>query len=278
MNVLLTGSGGMLARAFLNKTPRHWNVRALDRASLDITNPHAVDEAVSAWTPVLVLNCAAFTRVDDCESQRAQADAVNGAGAGHLAAACQAIGAKLIHFSTDYIFDGNQDQPYDEAAPAAPINTYGASKWDGECRVREGLTDHLIIRTQWLYGKGGHHFVETILRLAERQETLRVVDDQIGSPTWTEDLSEATLALIEAGVTGTYHLVNSGQCSWHALACQIVKEAGLSTKVLPCTTAEFPRPARRPARGVLSTEKAQKILGRALPPWNVALRRFMRSV
>ncbi len=278
MNVLLTGAGGMLARAFLNKTPRHWNLRALDRATLDVTDPQTVEAAMRQWKPALVLNCAALTRVDDCESQRAQAEAVNGLGAGHIAQACSAIGAQMVHFSTDYIFDGAGHLPYAEDDPVCPINVYGASKWDGECRVRAALAAHLIVRTQWLYGRGGSHFVKTILALAEKQETIRVVNDQIGAPTWTEDLSEATLTLIEAGATGTYHLVNVGACSWYDFARKIIQEAGLSTQVIPCTTSEFPRPARRPAHAVLSTEKAKRVLGRALPPWDMALRRFIRSV
>ncbi len=278
MNVLLTGAGGMLARAFLNKRPREWTLHAMDRNMLDIRDPEAVSEAVRRIKPVLILNCAAFTRVDDCEAEVAEAEAVNGAGPGHLAESAKAVGAALVHFSTDYIFDGTQESPYDEAAPACPVSVYGASKWNGECRVRQSLSDHLIVRTQWLYGKGGHHFVEAILDRANRQPVLSVVNDQIGSPTWTEDLSEATLALIQAGARGTYHLVNAGHCSRYDFACRIVREAGSGAVVTPCDTAAFPRPARRPAHGVLAMAKAAAILGRELPPWEVALRRFMRSV
>lgn len=278
MNVLLTGASGMLAPAFLNKQPRGWKLHAANRETLDICDPVAVQECVRAFRPILILNCAAFTRVDDCEVEVARAQAVNGAGPRHLAEAAKAVGAKLVHFSSDYVFDGTQDRPYDEADTAHPLSVYGASKWEGECHVRNTLDDHLILRTQWLYGKGGRHFVEAILHRADRNEALRVVNDQIGSPTWTEDLSEATLALIDAGARGTYHLVAAGHCSWYDFACQILREAGRDVAITPCTTAEFPRPARRPARGVLSTAKAKGVLGRALPAWDVALRRFMRSV
>jgi dTDP-4-dehydrorhamnose reductase len=250
----------------------------MDQKMLDIRDPIAVKEVVCRVKPVLILNCAAFTRVDDCEAETVQAEAVNGAGPGHLAEAAKQVGAMLVHFSTDYVFDGTQETPYDETALAHPLSVYGASKWNGECRVRECLSDHLIIRTQWLYGKGGRHFVGTILNLAERQTTLSVVNDQIGSPTWTEDVSEATLALIQAGARGTYHLVNAGHCSWYDFACRILREAGREVTVTPCTTAAFPRPARRPACGVLATAKAEAVLGRGLPPWDVALRRFIRSV
>ena len=278
MNVLLIGANGMLARAFLNKKPRGWNLRGVDLPTLDITDARAVNDAVRDFSPVLMINCAAFTRVDDCEAESDRAFAVNGAGAGHLAEAATAVGARLVHFSTDYIFDGTATTPYDEEAPANPLGVYGASKWEGERQVRKHHPEALVIRTQWLYGKGGTHFVGAILDRARRSMPLRVVCDQIGSPTWTEDLSEATLALIDTGATGVYHLAGAGECSWHDFARQIVAEAGLVTEIAPCTTAEFPRPARRPAYSVLSTAKAQALLGRTLPPWETALRRFIRSV
>jgi dTDP-4-dehydrorhamnose reductase len=268
----------MLAQAFLNKKPRDWNLCAVDWKEMDITQPDAVRKTIRAFQPVLILHCAAFTRVDDCEDDPARAFAVNGAGAGHVAQAASEIGAKMVHFSTDYIFDGTQATPYDEEAAVHPLSVYGESKLEGERQVRKYQPDALIVRTQWLYGKGGAHFVGTILKLAARPTPLRVVDDQTGSPTWTEDLSEATLALIEQGATGTFHCVNAGSCSWHTFACQILKEAGVTAPVLPCTTSAFPRPARRPAYSVLSTAKAQTVLGGPLPPWEVALRRFIRSV
>lgn len=278
MKVLLTGSKGMLAQAILNKTPKEWELLAVDVEDLDITQSAAVQDTVGAFRPSMIINCAAFTRVDDCEEKKELAFAVNGRGVGHLAEAAGKVGARLIHFSTDYIFDGTGSEPYEENAPARPMSVYGASKWEGECQVRKHLQNYMIIRTQWLYGKGGNHFVKTILKLAEKQDVLKVVNDQIGSPTWTEALSEAVLALTEKETSGTYHLVNSGQCSWYQFARRIIEEAGLSTKVVPCATAEFPRPAKRPAYSVLSTVKATAELGMALPHWEVALKRFIRSV
>jgi len=168
MNVLLAGANGMLAQAFLNKKPRGWDLHAVDLPTLDITDVRAVGEAVREISPVLVINCAAFTRVDDCETETEKAFSVNGAGAGHLAEAAAAVGAGFVHFSTDYIFDGAAATPYDETAPAHPLGVYGASKWEGECQVRKHHPEALVIRTQWLYGKGGHHFVDTILDRARR--------------------------------------------------------------------------------------------------------------
>ncbi len=268
----------MLARAFLNKKRREWNVWAATKGELDIADREVVKREVMRFHPELMINCAAFTRVDDCEGNRDLAFAINGTGAGNLAEAARGISARLVHFSTDYIFPGTKNVAYDEEDAASPINAYGASKWEGECQVRRHLENHLIIRTQWLYGHGGNHFVKTILHLAGRQDQLMVVDDQVGSPTWTEDLSEAALALVSKGCSGTYHLVNRGHCSWHTFACAIIKEAGLSNRVNPCATSEFPRPAKRPAYSVLSTTKAVHELGSALPHWEIALKRFIHSI
>lgn len=278
MKVLLTGAKGMLAQAILNKKPQMWDLRAVDVEELDITDRAAVQGMILNFEPERIINCAAFARVDECEENKELAFAVNGFGVGNLAEAAHKVGAHLIHFSTDYIFDGTKRLPYEEGDPARPVSIYGASKWEGECQIRKHLENYLIIRTQWLYGQGGPHFVKTILNLAKKQAVLKVVDDQVGSPTWTEDLSEATLALILRGSTGTYHLVSSGECSWYTFASKIIEEAGLPAKVVPCTTAEFPRPARRPGYSVLSTAKATAELGKPLPAWEAALGRFIRSV
>jgi dTDP-4-dehydrorhamnose reductase len=267
----------MLARAILNKKPQDWNLKAVDIEEMDITDQAVVQGTVLKLKPALIINCAAFTRVDECEEKKELAFAVNGSGVGHLAEAARQVGARLVHFSTDYIFDGTKRVPYEEEDRACPASIYGASKWEGECRLRKYAEAYLIIRTQWLYGGGGNHFVKTILKLAEKQDVLRVVDDQVGSPTWTVDLAEATLALIEKGATGVYHLVNSGECSWYTFASKIIEEKGLPVKVVPCTTAEFPRPAKRPAYSALSTAKAAAELGKLLPTWDVALKRFIHS-
>ena len=273
--VLLTGSKGMLAHAFLKKKPKEWNILTTDIEELDITQPARVEKAVRAFQPNIIINCAAFTRVDDCEKEEELAFAINAAGAGNLAESVQKIGAKLVHFSTDYIFDGTKKSPYLEDDPPHPINVYGMSKLEGEENIRKVSDNHLIIRTQWLYGDGGNHFVKTILKLAKERDSIKVVNDQFGSPTWTEDLADAIIELITKNCTGTYHVVNSGECSWYDFSCQIINEAGLKTKVIPCTTAEFPRPAKRPPYSVLSTDKVRKILSKTLPDWQMALGKFL---
>lgn len=278
MKVLLTGSKGMLAHAFFKKKPKEWELLATDIEELDIANADLVEKTIQQFRPDLIINCAAYTKVDDCETKKELAFAVNGGGPANLARAAAQIGAKLVHFSTDYIFDGTKNKPYLENDPPHPINVYGRSKLEGEQIVRKQTDNHLIIRTQWLYGEGGNHFVKTILKLAKERDSIKVVNDQFGSPTWTEDLADAAIELIKKDCTGTYHIVNSGKCSWYDFACQIIKEAELNTKVIPCTTAEFPRLAKRPAYSVLSTEKVEMLLRKHLSHWQVALRFFLNDL
>ncbi len=277
MKVLIAGAKGMLAKAFKKMSPQDWDVLAVDKDVLDITDKVSVQKITESFRPKLIINCAAFTQVDDCEAEKAQAFLVNGTGPGNLADAARQVGAFLIHFSTDYVFDGSSNTPYREDDPIQPINVYGASKWEGESQVRNRLDDHLIIRTQWLYGDGGKHFVGTVLHLAKNNPTLKMVQDQVGSPTWTEDLCQATLALYNQGAVGTFHLSNQGHCSWYAFALKIIGEAGLSAKIVPCSSAEFPRAARRPAYSVLSTEKAKQQFNISLPSWEAGLKQFISS-
>ncbi len=277
MKAMITGANGMLAQAFIKSFPKDWELLPVDIDVLDVTDELAVQDAVQLFKPELIVNCAAFAQVDLCEQEKERAFLVNGAGPGNIADAARQIGAFLVHFSTDYVFDGSSNTPYQEEDPIHPINVYGASKWEGECQIRTRLQDHLIIRTQWLYGSGGNHFVDTVLNLAKTNRVLKMVHDQVGSPTWTEDLSKATLELIKQKVTGTYHLTNSGCCSWYEFACKIVEEAGLRVELLPCSSAEFPRAASRPLYSALSVEKAKEKIKSSLPHWEIALKQFICS-
>jgi dTDP-4-dehydrorhamnose reductase len=262
----------MLAQAFLKKRPGDWDLIETDVDEFDITRDREVERRVHEIRPEIILNCAAFTRVDDCERERELAFSANALGPANLARSAKQTGARLIHFSTDYIFDGEKGAPYLEEDPPNPLNVYGESKLEGEIGIRKELDDHLIIRTQWLYGAGGNHFVKAILKRARETGSLKVVNDQIGSPTWTEDLAAATIELIQRKCNGTYHVVNSGECSWYEFAREIVRLAGLKTEIVPCTSDEFPRPARRPKYSVLSTLKLKTELGKLLPNWNIPLR------
>ncbi|MGV8970440.1 MAG: dTDP-4-dehydrorhamnose reductase [Microbacteriaceae bacterium] len=269
---LLTGAAGMLGRDLQSALSGRF-VTALTRTELDITDASAVADAVAGHD--VIINAAAYTRVDDAETHEAEATAINAHGAGNLARAAAKIGATLVQYSTDYVFDGTATQPYAEAAPFAPRTAYGRSKAAGETLVLALNPERShIIRTAWLYGAHGPNFAATMLRLAAERDTLSVVSDQIGQPTWTADLAAQTVALLDSRATsGIWHGTNSSQASWCDFARAIFAEAGLDPeRVLPVSSEQFVRPAPRPAYSVLGHD-GWKAAG--LPPmreWRSALR------
>ncbi len=225
----------------------------------------------------MVINCAAWTRVDAAEDHEDEAEAVNATGAGIVAAECAAAGVRLCHMSTDYVFDGTATAPIDEDATPNPRSAYGRTKLHGEVAVRAACADHLIVRTSWLYGRQGPNFVLTMLRLARRTEQVRVVDDQHGGPTWSGHLAPAMLRLIEIAPPGTYHLSNSGVTTWHDFAVAAISARGLTTNVVPITTAEYPTPATRPAYSVLDNRRWRALGEPPLPAWREGLRGYLAS-
>ena len=280
MRVLVTGAGGQLGReSVLALRGAGHEAIAVGHAELDIGVPGAAERVLAEQRPEAVLNCAAWTAVDAAEDHPDAAMRANAAGPALLAAACAAAGARLCHVSTDFVFDGRATAPMDEATPPNPLGVYGASKRAGEEEVHRLCPDHLLVRTAWLFGQQGPNFVLTMLRLARERGSLRVVADQRGSPTWTGSLAPALVRLLERGASGTYHLVNSGEASWHELARATVEEAGLlGVRVEPIGTADFPTRARRPAYSVLDP-RAWRELGEApLPPWREALRRYVAGL
>lgn len=276
--VLILGARGMLGGALARAlAPRHTLI-LWDVAELDITDETAALREIAALTPREVINCAAFTDVDGCETRAELAMAVNGAAPGYLAAACRAIGARLIHIGSDYIFDGAIDRDYREDDPVNPLSVYGRSKRAGEEAIQAAGCRHLILRSQWLYGAGGKNFVDTIARLAREKDRLSVVDDQIGRPTWTEELAGGLAALLETDAEGTYHLAAGGEpCSWFTFAREIVKILGLATPVDPVPTGAFPRPAVRPGRSALDCGRIGRDWGISLADWRTAVRRYLRG-
>jgi dTDP-4-dehydrorhamnose reductase len=248
---LITGAAGMLGRD-LQTVFAGRDVTALSRADLDITDFSAVTAAVAGHD--VIINASAYTAVDAAETDEERATAVNGTGAGNLAQAAAAIGATMVQYSTDYVFDGHATTPYPEDTPLNPVSAYGRSKAVGEQLVtRYNSERSYIVRTAWLYGEHGANFAHTMLRLAADRETLTVVSDQVGQPTWTIDLARATLLLLDTHApVGIYHGTNSGHASWCDFARQIFREAGLAPeRVTPISSAEFVRPAPRPAYSVL---------------------------
>jgi dTDP-4-dehydrorhamnose reductase len=276
--LLVTGSLGQLGRAVLSAAEqRGLETEGHDLDTLDITDSAAVDDMVSRVRPGVVVNCAAFTAVDQCEKDEATATAVNGTAVEHLARACNRQGALLVQISTDYVFPGNGDRPYREDDPTGPAGTYGRSKLLGEHAARHAL-QHLILRTAWLYGHGGRHFVAAILRQIQGgATTLRVIADQHGCPSFCDDVAAATLDLVSVGARGTVHVVNSGATTWHGFATEIVRRSGLSSEVTPVSTSEYPLPAPRPAYSILDTARLASLLGAPLPDWRDALGRYLED-
>lgn len=269
MKVVITGAAGQLGRTLRDVVPTSWDVVAVDRHELDLTDRAAVD-AVSDLRPDVIVNCAAFTDVDAAQTDERACWAVNADGPGNLARASVNSGAALIQVSTDYVFDGTAAAPYQEDTPTSGLGVYGRSKAAGERAVQE--VGGTIVRTAWLYAPGGRNFVSTILRLAAGGNPLRVVDDQIGQPTYAVDVAERIVALIDNGTPpGVFHATNSGQTSWYGFAEQILRLWDRDVAVEPVTSADFPRPAPRPAYSVLGQQRWAHIGLPPLRPWQEAL-------
>ncbi|PRY12935.1 dTDP-4-dehydrorhamnose reductase [Kineococcus rhizosphaerae] len=255
MRWIVAGAGGMLGTDVVDvlRSAGH-EVSALTRAELDVTDASAARALVRDAD--VVLNATAYTAVDAAETDEATAFAVNAVGARTLADAARAAGARFVHVSTDYVFDGTASEPYAEDAPVAPRSAYGRTKAAGEWAVRASGADALVLRTAWLYGAHGACFPRTMVRLGRERGALSVVDDQVGQPTWTRDVAGLALRLVEAGApAGTYHAVSAGRCSWFEFARTVLASAGLDdVEVEPVTSAEFVRPAPRPAFSVLGTD------------------------
>ena len=277
MKILVAGSKGMLAHDLVPILRESHEVIGVDLEDLDITAREAVRDAVDKSSPDVIINCAAYTQVDKAEEERGKAFLVNAIGTQNLALACQKKGIPLCHISTDYIFDGRKESPYTPFDSPNPLNVYGESKLAGEKYIEWISSRFYIIRTSWLYGRGGNNFVSTILRLAKERPELRVVNDQIGSPTHTPSLSAAIARLIETGAFGIYHFTDEtgGGISWYDFAKEIVRLAGLDTKIAPIPTEEFPRPAERPKYSVLDTSLFPMATGLTCTDWKEALRDYM---
>lgn len=266
MRWVVAGAAGMLGQDLVSVlADRGHDVVALARAELDVTDPEAVERAVRGAD--VVANCAAYTAVDAAEEHEQDAFRVNAVGAAQLARGARLAGARLVHVSTDYVFDGAATSPYDEDAPLAPRSAYGRTKAAGEWAVRAEAPDHLLVRTAWLYGAGGPCFPKTIARVAAERGGLDVVADQVGQPTWTVDVADLLEVLVASGAAaGTYHATSSGQASWWEFAQAVVAAAGLDPRIVRPTTSEaFVRPAPRPAYSVLGHSR---LAGKAIGAWD----------
>ena len=264
--ILLISPDGMLGRAFVEALERReLPFRSLGEPNLDLTDRSSVNDAIGDDVRT-VINCAAWTNVDGAEENEALATAVNGHGVRHLAERCKAVGAKLVHYSTDYVFEGHAEAPYRTDHPRAPLNAYGRSKAVGEEALEASGIEHLLIRTSWLYAPWGNNFVLTMAKLGRERDALKVVDDQRGRPTSAKHLAETTLALLDRAGSGTFHVTDGGECSWWEFAKYVIAKVSDTCVVAPCTTAEFPRPAKRPAYSVLDLTKTEALVG-PMGPW-----------
>lgn len=290
MKVLLTGAKGQLgsdAAPLLEKAG--FEVACFGSGELDISNETAVAEAMKRERPGIILNAAAYTKVDLAEKESGRAYAVNAGGAANMAAAAAEAGCALVHVSTDFVFDGKSPVPYGEEAATNPLSVYGASKLEGEQAVAAALDEHVIVRTSWLYGVTGHNFVKTILRLASERDNLRIVYDQAGSPTWSADLAAMLVNIctaIESGQKpwGLYHYSNEGIASWYDFAVAIREEAEAAGFELKCShiepilTSEYPVPAKRPAYSVLNKAKIKKTFNASIPHWRSSLSSMVKEL
>ena len=276
MRILILGHKGMLGSDLMLRLGTSHELIGKDVDDFDITSEEDCGKVVEACFPEVVINAAAYTNVDGCETNREKCMAVNALGVKNVALACRGRKITLVHFSTDYVFDGSKGTPYAEDDPPAPLNVYGASKLEGERFLQAFSERWLLIRTAWLYGRNGNSFVKTILEKVETVKSLEVVDDQIGSPTWTWDLAAAVGLLIEGENTGVFHLTCRGRCSWFEFACKILQYAGKKDVVVnPIRSDRLSRPATRPAWSVLSTRKFSEATGKTMKFWQIALQEYL---
>lgn len=279
MKIMVSGAGGQLGQDVVNQSrARGYDTLPYTSGALDITDSAAVHEIVTRNRPHAIINCAAYTVVDQAERDWKRAFMVNGLGVRNLALAARTCDAILVHYSTDYVFDGQVQRPYTVVDHPRPISRYGESKLLGEQMVQNHASRYFLIRTSWVFGTGNTNFARKVLEWSREKSELKVVDDQIASPTYTFDLARATLDLIKTEAYGLYHITNSGSCSRYAWARYILDATGWNGTILPAKSAEFPTPARRPAYSVLDNFGFPEIVGYSLPPWEESCRVYLNAM
>lgn len=275
--VVVLGAAGQLGRQVVAclAAEGRWSVTGLNRSDLDITDAPAVRAFVNAHRPDWLINCAAITDVDGCQTRPDRADAVNGRAVAHLVEVCAAVDSALVYISTDYVFDGAARRPYVEDDPPHPLGSYARSKWLGEQHAR-AYPKHLVLRTAWMFGPGGRNFVSTVLRCAQTGTPLRVVHDQVGNPSYAADVAEGLARLMAVNGHGTFHFVNTGVCSWYELACRAVDLAGLGNCVEPISSAQYGSATPRPPYSALDCAQYIHTTGHYPRPWHDALADFVQ--
>lgn len=273
MKVLVTGANGQLGHDVIKELEEKGiQYLSANRDTLDITNEGAVKRVIKEYSPDAVIHCAAYTAVDKAEDERELCYAVNVLGTRYIAEACKAIDAKIIYISTDYVFGGEGEKPFDITDIPNPINYYGQTKYEGELEVQNIVNKHFIVRISWVFGSNGNNFVKTMLRLGKERDEISVVADQVGSPTYTYDLAKLLIKMLATDKYGIYHATNEGYCSWYEFACEIFKQAGMEVKVYPIKTEDYPTRARRP-----KNSRLYKASFTRLESWENALRHYINT-
>jgi dTDP-4-dehydrorhamnose reductase len=280
MKILVTGVKGQLGHdVVLELEKRGHEVVPTDAEEMDITDSAMVEEVISFANPDGVIHCAAYTAVDKAEDDADTCRRVNALGTENIARVCKKLNCKMMYISTDYVFDGQGERPWEpDDEVTTPLNVYGQTKYEGEQAVRANVDRHYIVRIAWVFGVNGHNFVRTMLRLGRQNGAVKVVDDQIGSPTYTEDLSRLLVDMMETDRYGTYHATNEGLCSWYDFACEIFKCAGMDVSVTPVKSSEFASKAKRPFNSRMSKDKLEANGFQRLPDWRDATRRYVELI
>ncbi len=278
LKVLVTGSKGQLGYDVINELTKrgHWAV-GVDIDEMDITDPVSVEHVITKTAPDAVIHCAAYTAVDAAEENVELCRKVNGEGTVNIVKVCKALGCKMMYISTDYVFNGQGERPWEPDDKREPLNVYGQTKYEGELAVEE-LEKYFIVRIAWVFGVNGKNFIKTMLNLGKTRDTITVVDDQIGSPTYTYDLARLLVDMVETEEYGRYHATNEGLCSWYEFACEIFKKAGLNVHVIPVSSDQYPARAKRPMNSRMSKDKLDEKGFERMPAWQDALDRYLKII
>lgn len=278
MKVFVTGAKGQLGHDVVNELEKRGHTAiGVDIEEMDITDKDAVKRVITQVSPEAVVHCAAYTAVDAAEEQAELCHRVNGLGTENIAEVCKELNCKLMYISTDYVFNGQGTRPWEPDDERAPLNVYGQTKYEGELAV-EALEKYFIVRIAWVFGVNGKNFIKTMLNLGKTRDHLTVVDDQVGSPTYTYDLARLLVDMIETEKYGRYHATNEGVCSWYEFACEIFKKAGIEITVSPVSSNEYPAKAKRPQNSRMDKSKLKEMGFKPLPTWQDALERYLKEI
>ena len=279
MKVLVTGVKGQLGYDVVNELTKRGHIAiGTDIEEMDITDADSVDAVIKENVPDAVIHCAAYTAVDAAEDNADLCRKINAEGTQNIANVCKELDIKMTYISTDYVFDGEGERPWEPDDERTPLNVYGQTKYEGELAVQNTLDKYFIVRIAWVFGVNGKNFIKTMLNLGKTRDSLTVVDDQFGSPTYTFDLARLLVDMVETDKYGIYHATNEGICTWYEFACEIFKQAGMNVKVSPVSSAEYPAKAKRPSNSRMSKEKLAENGFEKLPTWQDALSRYLKEI